>query len=263
VNIERVYAIILRYILVVPRDLYRVFELIFYPIMDIVLWGFMGLWVQQQAQRGLNFGILLPTSLVLWMVVERTQSEISLNLAEEIWAHNIINLFVTPMKLIDWLTSVIILGIIKALFIFFFAALTLWVFLGVNILSLGMILIPLWILLLLSGFVIGLCVTALLVRYGRHLSPLIWSIPYLILSFSAVFYPVAMLPKWAQYISRLLPTTYVFETLRAFVMHNVIDYKLLAYCCGFTMLYLVIGSFLIVRLFAKSREIGLSQLESD
>jgi len=131
-KIERVYAVILRYILVVPRDLYRVFELIFYPIMDIVLWGFMGLWVQQQTQRDFNFGILLPASLVLWMVVERTQSEISLNLAEEIWAHNIINLFVTPMKLIDWLTSVIILGIIKALFIFFFAALTLWVFLGVN-----------------------------------------------------------------------------------------------------------------------------------
>jgi len=262
-KIERVYAVILRYILVVPRDLYRVFELIFYPIMDIVLWGFMGLWVQQQTQRDFNFGILLPASLVLWMVVERTQSEISLNLAEEIWAHNIINLFVTPMKLIDWLTSVIILGIVKALFIFFFATLTLWVFLGVNILSLGMILVPLWILLLLSGFVIGMCVTALLMRYGRHLSPLIWSIPYLILSFSAVFYPVSMLPRWAQYIARILPTTYVFETLRTFVMQKVIDYKMLTYGFSLTFFYLIIASFLIVWLFSKSREIGLSQLESD
>lgn len=262
-RIERVYAVMLRYLLVVPRDLYRVFELIFYPIMDIVLWGFMGLWVQQQSQRPVNFGILLPTSLVLWMVVERTQSEISLNLAEEIWAHNIINLFVTPMKLVDWLFSVIILGIVKALFIFFFATLTLWVFLGVNILSLGIILVPLWILLLLSGFATGMFVTALLVRYGRHLSPLIWSIPYLILSFSAVFYPVTMLPTWAQYIARALPTTYVFETLRTFVMQKVIDFRLLTVGFGLTVLYLMVGAFLIVWLFAKSREIGLSQLESD
>ncbi len=262
-NIERVYAVMLRYILVVPRDLYRVFELIFYPIMDIVLWGFMGLWVQRQTQPSFNFGILLPASLALWMVVERTQSEISLNLAEEIWSHNIINLFVTPMKLIDWLTSVIILGVVKALFIFFFATLTLWVFLGVNILSLGIILMPLWILLLLSGFVIGMCVTALLVRYGRHISPLIWSIPYLVLSFSAVFYPVSMLPAWAQYIARVLPTTYVFETLRMFVIQKVVDYRLLSIGFGLTFIYLFVGAFLIVWLFGKSREIGLAQLESD
>jgi ABC-2 type transport system permease protein len=260
---ERVYAIMLRYMLVVPRDLSRIFELVFYPLIDIVLWGFMGLWMQESQKGTSSMSILLPASLVLWMIVERTQSEISLNLAEEIWSHNIVNLFVSPMKLLEWLMSVIVLGIGKALFIFSFTAFSLWLFMDINILSIGFMLIPFWLLLVLSGLSLGTIISAIILRFGRNMIQIAWSIPYLILSLSAVFYPLRFLPAWARMISRLLPTSYVFEALRELVQHGRIAYELLLVCLCLATMYMIFGLLAIVWLFRKSKEQGLAKLESD
>lgn len=259
----RVYAIMLRYLLVVPRDLSRIFELIFYPLIDIVLWGFMGLWMQESQKTGSTMSILLPTSLVLWMVVERTQSEISLNLAEEIWSHNIVNLFVSPMKLMEWLFSVVILGSLKALFIFSFTTFSLWLFMDINILSVGFMLIIFWLLLVLAGLSMGILISAVIFRFGRNMIQIAWSVPYLILSLSAVFYPLRFLPSWARLMSRILPTAYVFEALRELVQHNQIAYESLIICTTLALLYIVLGLVAIRLLFKKSKEQGLSRLESD
>jgi ABC-2 type transport system permease protein len=260
---DRVYAIMLRYLLVVPRDLSRIFELIFYPLIDIVLWGFMGLWMQESQKGTPTMSILLPASLVLWMVVERTQSEISLNLAEEIWSHNIVNLFVSPMKLIEWLLSVAVLGVVKALFIFSFASFSLWLFMDINILSVGPMLIVFWILLVLAGLSLGTLISAVILRFGRNMIQIAWSVPYLILSLSAVFYPLRYLPAWARMISRFLPTAYVFEALRELVMHGRVAYELIGVCLFLATLYTILGVVVIIWFFRKSKETGLSKLESD
>jgi len=260
---ERIYALMLRYVLVIPRDLHRIFELFLYPIIDIILWGFMGLWVQQSQAGGSTLGIILPASLVLWMIVESMQREVSINLAEEIWAHNIINLFVTPMHLYEWLIAVVILGVIKTIFIFGFATFILWLLLGIDILSIGSILIALWFLLMLSGLAIGLCVNAVLIRYGRNIAPVIWSVPYLILSFSAVFYPMRFLPTWAQYIGRALPISYVFESLRQLMQHGTVSYSTLFTSFILVLVYLAFGLFLFFLFFKKSKVVGLAQLEAD
>jgi len=260
---ERINALILRHIWEMPRDLYRMLELVFYPVLDIIIWGFMGRWVQE-AQRGdSSIGILLPASLVLWMIVERTQSEISLNFIEEVWSHNIVNLFVTPLKLSEWLISSIILGIFKGSFIFSFSSLILWVLLGINIFNLGVAIIPLLLLLALSGLTLGIFICSIIVRYGRRVSSLIWSFPYLILSFSAVFYPQRLLPIWAQYISHALPTSYIFEALRTLIATGNLPIQPVITACIIVIVYFIGGLFLLRTMFKQTENLGLARLESE
>lgn len=259
----RIVALILRYIYEIPRDFFRVFDLTFYPLMDIILWGFMSLWIQTGGSKQTAImGPLILLSLVLWMIVENANREIAFNLTEELYAHNLVNILVTPLKLKEWLVSVVMLAIIRASLVLLFCSIVIWVLRSINILDLGLLLLVMVPLLMMSGIALGLGISALMMRWGRRISTFIWSIPYLVLSFSAVFYPLNLLPCWAQMIGRLMPICYIFETLRAAVTTGVFSWTPLLISFALNIIYLVGAISLFTRMFDKSREQGISQLEN-
>lgn len=257
----RVLALMLRYSLEIPRDFFRLFDLTFYPTMDIILWGFMSLWVQTGSAQEALVGPLILMSLVFWMVVENANREIAFNLTEELYDHNLVNILVTPLKLSEWLGAVVVLAVVRATFVFIFCSLVVWVLRDINMLALGPILLLMFILLMMSGLALGLSVSALMMCWGRRISTIIWSIPYLILSFSAVFYPITLLPSWAQIIGKTLPIVYIFETLRTFVTTGTITWHALLISFILNSIYLVGGLLLFFYMFNKSRNSGLAQLE--
>jgi ABC-2 type transport system permease protein len=259
----RVVALIARYAFEIPRDFFRVFDLTFYPLMDIILWGFMSLWVQTGGNpETANIGTLMLLSLVLWMVVENANREIAFNLTEELYAHNLVNILVTPMQISEWLISVVILALIRVTFVFIFCSLVIWTLRCINVFALGMLLGAILPLLLLSGISLGLGISALMMRWGRRISTFIWSIPYLVLSFSAVFYPMRLLPPWAQIIGKMLPICYVFETLRTAITTGIVSWSSLGISLALNILYLAGAITLFIWMFDKSREQGLAQLEN-
>jgi ABC-2 type transport system permease protein len=260
--IYRVIALILRYAFEIPRDFFRLFDLTFYPLMDIVLWGFMSLWIQTGSDKTSNIGPLILLSLVLWMVVENTNREIAFNLTEELYAHNLVNILVTPLQLTEWLISVTVLAIVRATFVLIFSSLVIWILRCINILNLGLFICAAFPLLMMSGIALGLSISALMMRWGRRISTLIWSIPYLVLSFSAVFYPLHLLPRWAQLIGKMMPISYVFETLRATVTTGITSWTPLLISLGLNILYIIGSISLFIWMFDKSREQGLAQLEN-
>ena len=259
----RIVALIVRYAFEIPRDFFRVFDLTFYPLMDIILWGFMSLWIQTGGNsQAATIGPLILLSLVLWMIVENANREIAFNLTEELYAHNLVNLLVTPMKISEWLISVILLALLRVSFVFIFCSAVIWILRGINIFNLGLLLVAAIPLLLMSGIALGLGISALMLRWGRRISTFIWSIPYLVLSFSAVFYPLHLLPPWAQMIGKMLPICYVFETLRVTVTTGVIAWSNLWISLALNMVYLVGAISLFIWMFNRSRDQGLSQLEN-
>jgi len=260
--IYRIVALILRYVFEIPRDFFRVFDLTFYPLMDIILWGFMSLWIQTGGDQSSHIGPMILLSLVLWMVVENANREIAFNLTEELYAHNLVNILVTPLKVSEWLSSVIFLAATRATFVLVFSSLAILILRGINILNLGLFVCAAFPLLMMSGMALGLSISALMMRWGRRISTFIWSIPYLVLSFSAVFYPLHLLPPWAQYIGKMMPISYVFEALRATITTGIIPWPSLLISLGLNALYLLGSLFLFVWMFDKSRDQGLAQLEN-
>jgi ABC-2 type transport system permease protein len=74
--------------------------------------------------------------------------------------------------------------------------------------------------------------------------------------FRSVYYPVATLPAVLQPIAWALPTTYVFEGLRALVIHHTFRADLMAIAYAMNALWFVGAVAIFYRLLASARRSG-------
>src|SRR5688500_9820210 len=210
---HRIYGIMLRYTYLMLRNFDRMADAFYWPVIDLVLWGLTSLFIQELAPDSRIIQIII-SGLVFWYIVSRIQGEISVNLLEEFWNDNLVNLFVSPLTFWEWIVAVLINGIGKALLTFVFAAILALLLYKVGILAVGIYLIPFLFLLSLTGWTMGFLISGLIFRYGSKIQFLGWTLVFVIFPFSAITFPVSILPNWAQQIAALTPTSYVFEGLR-------------------------------------------------
>ncbi len=213
-SIRRIYAMARRYFYIKTRDLHRIANLMYFPVIDIFVGGLMWLWQERMAH-----GLALHTQeylleLMFWIIITSTHIDICLNLLEEFQARNINNIVASPLRGFEWLLSVAMVALVEALCAIFVCAITIWLVFGINVMHLGLLLPAYCFLLAMSGFAIGLLTCSFLIRFGQRLTILMWALPYLCIPLSAPFYPVAALPVWAQYIAFCMPMSYVFESVR-------------------------------------------------
>jgi ABC-2 type transport system permease protein len=212
----RIRAVLYRYLLLHRRSLVRLFEIFFWPVMDLLIWGFMALYIRSMAGGPFaQFIIFLIGAMISWDIHYRSQQALTLSLMEEIWTRNVVNVLLSPLRLWEWITAAFLYGLLKVATVTAVLATIAHFLYAFDILQIGWSFMPLAASLLIFGWAIGLFTAGLLLRYGYAAEALIWGIPFLIQPFSCVFYPLSALPPWAQGIARLLPTTYIFEGLRA------------------------------------------------
>ena len=260
-NKARIGALILRHLYNFKHRTDRWFDAFYWPLMDILLWGLTSAYIRDASTAIPNLVMILLTGLVFWQTVWRSQYEITTNLLEEMWSRNLVNLFATPLSIYEWMVGVVFLGVVKMFITVGFSFLLVFFMYQVNIFKIGWLLLPLIGLLLMSGWYIGFIVSGILVRYGTRIQTLAWSGVYLLAPFSAIYYPVKSLPLWAQKVAQFVPTSYVFEGMRAVLFEGKMDLMMLAKSGGLSIIYLIISGFFFVWMFNKSRKIGLSSVE--
>lgn len=255
---HRIWAVVLRYLYAV-RDPSRIAEFLFWPLVDLGFYGFIATWMNSYGDIP-NILSVFVTSLVLWQMVYRSNYEICVNVIDEFWEQNLYNLVATPLKPIEWAFGMMINGFLKMSFTLFFGAFIAWLFFGVNVFVLGWLL-PLFVFLcLISGWMIGFLAAGILIYTGPKLQQLPWVTIALAALLSTVYYPLAVLPKWMQMISISLPMTYIFESLRAFLIEGVIRMDYLQKSVLLSLVYLAFSLMFFFWMFAKSRKRGLPRL---
>lgn len=260
-NLNLVWAIVVRHLYHFKHSLDRFADLFYWPVMDVLLWGFTSIYIAQ-SQSSLSFiPLMLLSGIILWMIVWRSQHEITVNLLEEVWSQNMTNLFASPLRLREWIVGVFILGILGIFVSVSFAALVAFFIHKVNFFSFGLYLIPFMVNLTLTGWGFGLMMASLIIRFGRRLQNLAWSGIILITPFSGVYYPISVLPDWAQKVSAFLPTSYVFEGMRAVIFEGKLPWEMLIKSFLLNGLFLIIGLSLFVFMFEKTKNTGLSKTE--
>ena len=110
---HRVVAMVMRHLYMFPRTLERWAESIYWPVLDLVIWGVTMRWVETSRGDLPHLALAMLTAVVFWQVVWRANYEISVNLLEEIWNQNLVNLFSTPLNVWEWSVSLIVLGVLK------------------------------------------------------------------------------------------------------------------------------------------------------
>lgn len=260
INFNRVFAMILRYTYGMFHSFDKLSDMFYWPAMDLLMWGLTGLYFIKFNNNSPQLLFVIITGLIFWIVVWRTQYEITTNMLAEIWDKNIVNIFVSPLKISEWIVAFMIFGLIKTFMSLAFSAIVALILYQLNILMYGFYLLPLIANLIFTGWVAGFMVTGFLIRYGQNIQTLAWAGVYLIAPFSAIYYSVTILPVWAQKVALFIPTSYVFEGFREILFTGKLSYDKLLISFGLNFIYLAISIWFFVFMFHKSRKIGLGRL---
>lgn len=215
VGTERVLALLLRQLYLYRHSLIRSLEIVYWPVMDLLVWGFVSVYVARLQGGGAAAIAFLVGAMILWDVFYRVQQAISVSFLEDVWTRNLPNVFVTPISTAEYIGATMLLGVMKVAVIGVLLAVLAWLLYAFNIFRYGLPLLPFVLNLILGGWGMGILTTALILRYGQGAEALAWALAFLFQPFSAVFYPVRILPPVLQHVAWLLPTTYVFEGMRA------------------------------------------------
>jgi ABC-2 type transport system permease protein len=208
VSAGRVAALLLRQLFLYRRSLIRSLEIVYWPVLDLLVWGFLSVYVARlRGGAGLAVGFLLG-GMILWDIFFRVQQAISVSFLEDVWTRNLLNVFVSPISTVEFLLATMLLGVMKVAVI---GALLAGLALGLyafNIFQYGLGLLPFVLNLILSAWGMGIITTALILRFGQGAEALAWALAFLFQPFSAVFYPVSVLPPALGAAAWGLPTTH-------------------------------------------------------
>jgi ABC-2 type transport system permease protein len=132
-----------------------------------------------------------------------------------------------------------------------------WILFQFNIFLFGWYLIPFILTLTVLGLWIGFIVMGLVIQYGYRVQSLAWSMIMIIMPFSAVFYPVSILPGWMQSIARFLPSSYVFEGMREVIAKGTMDVNALFIANILNLIYTILSLLFFAWGFRRAREKGI------
>lgn len=259
-NFSRIKGVFLRYFYNLKKGPNQLSDLFYWPLVDILLWGLTSIWIQKQSQVA-NLPLILMTGLIFWQIAWRGSIDISVNILQELWHRNLVNLFSTPLKISEWISGTILLCLCKLLITVSFGALIVFLLYSLNVFTLGWAFLPFAALLLMFGWSLGFFAAGIIIYWGHQVEMFAWMIAFIFAPFSAVFYPVTTLPLWAQKISWMLPTTYVFEGMREILSGGAFPYYYFWFSLALNILFLGLATTFFKWMFEKSRQKGLSRLE--
>lgn len=257
-SISRISAMLLRYLYLHKRSLPRTLEIVFWPVMELLVWGFVSVYIQSIAQDTLSkIIVFLINAMIFWDILYRSQQAVSIAIVEDIWTQNIVNILVSPLKIWEWLTATFIYGFAKICVITLILGLIAFALYRFDLIgNLGFYLLPLVANLLFFGWALGVFTSGLVIRFGHSAEALVWGIPYLIQPISAIYYPLSVLPKWVQGISLLLPSTYVFEGMRAVTRTGSMPVRYITIALALNLVYFVLAGFFFGAMYHAARRSG-------
>jgi len=225
---RRVAAIVLRHWYVIKSSWPRIFDLMYWPMVQMLMWGFLQVYVAQHSSFFAQAAGTFIAAVILWDILFRGQLGFSISFLEELYSRNMGNLMMSPLRPIEFVIALMIMSVIRLAIGTIPVTLLAIAFFGFNLWAMGLALVLFLFNLFLTGWAVALVVAGLLLRNGLGAENLAWGIMFLFLPLTCVYYPVAVLPEWLQIFAWMLPPTYVFEGMRALLIEGVFRADLMA-----------------------------------
>jgi ABC-2 type transport system permease protein len=254
---RRVAALLLRHLYVLRRSWPRLLELAYWPTMQMMLWGFITTFFLDHSTLVAQASAVLISAVLLWDVLFRSNLGVALSFIEEIWSRNLGQLFVSPLRPCELVSSLLIMSFIRTTISVTPAAFLALPFFDVWVFQLGPPLIAFFANLLIMGWSVGLIVSAMVLRYGLGAESLCWLGIFLVGPISGIYYPIATLPGWLRPVAWALPSAHVFEGMRGVLFEQVFRVDLFAAAVALNLVYLALSWAFFLFMFHTAREKGL------
>src|SRR4030081_277205 len=242
----RIAAMVLRSWYLIRSSWPRLLELVYWPAVQMLTWGFLQLYIDQNAGFFARAGGIFLGAVLLWDILFRGQLGFSISFLEEMWSRNLANLMMSPLKPVEFVIALMIMSVIRLAIGVVPVTLLAIAFFGFNLFGLGFALAAFFINLILTSWAIGIFVSGLVLRNGLGAENLAWTIMFIFLPLTCVYYPVATLPSWLQAVAWTLPPTYVFEGMRTLLTERAFraDLMLEALALNAVFFALAVAAFL-------------------
>ncbi len=232
-------ALVYKFLCICYRSLDRIFDILYWPVVSLLLWGFTSTFVSHASELSGVVDFFLGGA-ILWSFFWRAQTDVGTFILEDFWSRNIYNLFAAPVSALDLFMAIALVGLIRCLASFAFLNFLAWLLYAFSIFHLGGVALAFFTsILMLFGWAVGILISALIFRYGLRIQVLAWSIGFILQPFSCVFYPLESLPAGLQTLARLLPTSHVFEGMRHALATGQLAPKPLLMAIGLTLALLL------------------------
>lgn len=248
-SLSRILAIALRQFYLMRGSPSRLMPLFLWVAVDMILWGYLSRFLNTVTTTGSNFVPSLLGAVLLWDFFARVMQGVTIAFFEDVWSRNFLNLFASPLSIPEYCAGLVLNSIVTSLVGLLVMLLLASTLFGLSFFSYGLALIPFLIILFLFGIALGIWACGLVLRLGPSAEWFVWPIPGMLSPFAGVFYPIATLPTWMQWVAKLLPPSYVFEGMRGVVEGHPVGSDsmlaatllvllyLLAACWSFTAVY--------------------------
>jgi ABC-2 type transport system permease protein len=254
---RRVYAMLLRHLFVLRRSWPRLLELAYWPTVQMILWGFVTLFFVQHSSWVAQAASVLISAVLLWDLLFRSNLGVSVTFMEEMWARNLSQLFASPLRPHELVVSLALMSLIRTVISVLPAMLLAIPLFGISVFALGLPLAGFFANLVMFGWAVGLIVAALVLRLGLGAESLAWVAVFALAPVSGVYYPIAVLPGWLQPVAWALPSSYVFEGMRAVLFEDQFRADLLAAGTAVNCVYIAGAVVFFLRICRVARERGL------
>lgn len=254
---HRILALVTRHLMLYKRSPQRLMEIIYWPLLDLLVWGFITMYLARYKEGLPAFVAFFLGALILWDILFRAQQGICISFLEEIWSRNLLNLFVSPLQVGEFLTATMLVSLIKVIGAAIMTIGLAYLLYSFNLFMIGLSLVPFVINLVATGWAIGIFTTAIILRFGQEAEVLAWGLAFLFQPISAVFYPVSVLPAVLQAIARGIPAAHVFEGMRAVIETKNFPLNELIWATGLNVVYLLCAVLFFNWMFRTVKRKGL------
>jgi ABC-2 type transport system permease protein len=254
---RRIWGMIYRHLALYRRSWPRLLELAYWPILQTCIWGFTSTFLMARGGSAVAaVGGVLLGGVLLWEFALRSQMGVAVAFLEELWSRNLGHVFVSPLRPWELVAAMISVSTLRLAVGLSPAILLSYLLYAFNLFTLGPVLVLFVANLMIMGWWVALGVVSLILRHGAGAESLAWSVLFGLTPFSAVFYPVAALPAALRPISLALPSSHVFEGMRAVMQQNVIRWDHLAAAAALNIVWMAAAILVFARQFRVARERG-------
>ena len=255
-NWNKVYGLSIRHFYLIKSSFPRILDLIYWPSIQIFLWGFISKFFTLSSSYYNNTVGVILSAAILYDFLFRSSISYNMMFLEEIWSRNFTNLFIAPIKISEIITSLTLTAVLRALIGLIPAILLTSPLFGISILDLGLSLFLLFLSLYIFRITLGILVSSGLLRFGPSFENIAWSTMFLLAPFGCIYYPVEILPEIFQKIAHMLPLVYIFEEARSILIDGTVNIENIFKAFYLNGLYLFISICLFYYSFSKARKKG-------
>jgi len=254
-SLRRIWGLMYRHLALYRRSWPRLLELMYWPVLQMCIWGFTASFLAGSASGPALAGSALLGGVLLWEVALRSQMGVAVSFLEELWSRNLGHVFVSPIRPWEMLAALVGISFLRMITGVVPAILLAFLLYAFNLFALGPVVVLFFANLMVMGWWVALGVVSLILRHGAGAEALAWSVLFGLTPFSAVFYPVSVLPAALQPVALALPSAHVFEGMRA-ALHGVVLWDQLAWAVGLNAVWMCAGLLLFAGQFRQARLSG-------